>query len=133
MHQKKTYRNRYGSSNNRSKNGTPDRVDIDERPDVVNSRERVGDWEADTIIGKNHHWAIVTLDERKSKLRLAMPTGTKSARSVTDAIKNLFSHIEKFIKTVTFDNGKEFTYHKEIATTLNCKTYFAKHYHSWER
>ncbi len=53
-HQKKTYRKRYGSSNKRSKNGIPDRVDIDERPDVVNIRERVGDWEADTIIGKNH-------------------------------------------------------------------------------
>ncbi len=107
-HQKKTYRNRYGSSNKRSKNGIPDRVDIDERPDVVNSRERVGDWEADTIIGKNHRGSIVTLDKRKSKLRLAMPTETKSARSVTDVIKSLFSPIEKFIKTVTFDNGKEF-------------------------
>ncbi len=103
-------------------------IDIDERPYVVNSRERVGDWEADTIICENHRGAIVTLDERKSKLRLAMPTGTKSDRSVTDAIKSLFSPIEKFIKTVTFDNGKEFAYHKEIATTLNCKTYFAKHY-----
>ena len=132
-HQNKTYRKRYGSSNKRSKNGISDRVDIDERPDIVNNRERVGDWEADTIIGKNHRGAIVTLDERKSKLRLAMPTGTKAARSVTDAIKSLFSPIEKFIKTVTFDNGKEFAYHKEVATTLNCKTYFAKPYHSWER
>ncbi len=49
------------------------------------------------------------------------------------AIKSLFSSIEKFIKTVTFDNVNEFAYHKEIATTLNCKTYFAKPYHSWER
>jgi len=132
-HQKKTYRKRYGSSNNRTKNGITDRVDIDERPDIVNNRERVGDWEGDTIIGKNHRGAIVTLDERKSKLRLAMPTGTKAARSVTDAIKILFKPIQSFIKTVTFDNGKEFAYHKEIASTLNCKTYFAKPYHSWER
>ncbi len=114
-YQKKTYRKRYGSSNKRSKNDIPDRVDIDERPDVVNIRERVGDWEADTIIDKNHCGALVTLDERKSKLRLPMPTGTKHARSVTDAIKSLFSPIETFIKTVTFDNGKEFAYHKEIA------------------
>ena len=132
-HQNKTYRKRYGSSNKRSKNGIPDRVDIDERPDIVNNRERVGDWEADTIIGKNHRGAIVTLDERKSKLRLAMPTGTKTARSVTDAIKHLFSPIQAVIKTVTFDNGKEFAYHKEIASTLGCDTYFAKPYHSWER
>ena len=132
-HQKKTYRKRYGSANNRSKNGIVDRVDIDERPDVANNRERVGDWEADTIIGKNHKGAIVTLDERKSKLRLAMPTGTKAARAVTDAINHLLSPINAFIKTLTFDNGKEFAYHKEIASTLNCDTYFAKPYHSWER
>jgi transposase, IS30 family len=132
-HQKKTYRKRYGSSNKRTKNGIIDRVDIDERPDIVNNRERIGDWEADTIIGKNHRGAIVTLDERKSKLRLAMPTGTKAARSVTDAIKLLFTPIQAFIKTVTFDNGKEFAYHKEIASTLSCNTYFAKPYHSWER
>lgn len=49
-HQNKTYRKRYGSA--RSCNGIPNRVDIDERPDAVNNRERVGDWEADTIIGK---------------------------------------------------------------------------------
>lgn len=110
-----------------------DRVDIDERPDVANNRERVGDWEADTIIGKNHKGAIVTLDERKSKLRLAMPTGTKAARGVTDAINHLLSPINAFIKTLTFDNGKEFAYHKEIASALNCDTYFAKPYHSWER
>ncbi len=132
-HQKKTYRKRYGSSNKRTKNGIIDRVDIDERPDIVNNRERVGDWEADTIIGKNHRGAIVTLDERKSKLRLAMPTGTKAARAVTDAIKLLFTPIQAFIKTVTFDKGKEFSYHKEIASTLHCKTYFAKPYHSWKR
>jgi len=132
-HQNKTYRKRYGSSNSRTKNGITDRVDIDERPDVVNNRERVGDWEADTIIGKNHRGAIVTLDERKSKLRLAMPTGTKAARGVTDAINDLFSPIKAFIKTVTFDNGKEFAYHKEIAAAIDCETYFAKPYHSWER
>ena len=62
-----------------------------------------------------------------------MPTGTKAARPVTDAIKKLFSPIQEYIKTVTFDNGKEFSYHKEIASTLNCETYFAKPYHSWER
>ncbi len=132
-HQNKTYRKRYGSSNNRSKNGIVDRVDIDERPDIANDRGRVGDWEADTIIGKNPKGAIVTLDERKSKLRLAMPTGTKAARTVTDAINNLLSPIKAFIKTITFDNGKEFAYHKEIASTLGCDTYFAKPYHSWER
>jgi len=75
----------------------------------------------------------VTLDDRKSKLRLAMPTGGKKARDVTDAIISLFKPLTRFVKTLTFDNGKEFAYHEEIAKTLNCNTCFAKPYHSWER
>lgn len=130
-HQGKTYRKRYGSSHNRS--GIPNRVDIDKRPTEANNRERVGDWEADTIIGKNHKGAIVTLDDRKSKLRLAAPLLTKKATYVTDAIVSLLFPIKEFVKTMTFDNGKEFTLHEKIATNLDCTTYFAKPYHSWER
>lgn len=130
-HQGKTYRKRYGSAHNRT--GIPNRRDIDDRPAEVNTRERIGDWEADTIIGKNHKGAVVTLDERKSKLRLAAPLPGKKAKYVRDAIIALFSPVKQFVKTITFDNGKEFTLHEEIAEEIECKTYFAKPYHSWER
>lgn len=130
-HQGKTYRKRYGSARNRT--GIPGRRDIDERPAEVNARERVGDWEADTIIGKNHKGAVVTLDERKSKLRLAAPLPGKKAKYVKEAITALFSPVKQFVKTITFDNGKEFTLHEEIAGEIECETYFAKPYHSWER
>jgi len=132
-HQNKTYRKRYGSAHPRNRSGIPNRTDIDNRPEVVNTRERVGDWEADTIIGKNHKGAIVTLDDRKSKLRLAAPLASKKARYVKDAIVSLLSPVKEFVETMTFDNGKEFTLHEEIATDLDCSTYFAKPYHSWER
>ena len=82
-HQNKTYRKRYDTARNRS--GIPNRVDIDERPDVANQRQRLGDWEADTIIGKHHKGAIVTLDERLSKLCLAAPLAGKKAQDVLDA------------------------------------------------
>ncbi|MCK5516580.1 MAG: IS30 family transposase, partial [Desulfobulbaceae bacterium] len=72
-------------------------------------------------------------DERKSKLRLAMPVRNKKARAVTDAIIELFYPLKRFVKTVTFDNGKEFSFHEEVAKTLHCNAYFAKPYHSWER
>jgi IS30 family transposase len=130
-HQNKTYRKRYGSAHNRT--GIPNRVDIDERPEVANNRARIGDWEADTIIGKNHKGAIVTLDERQSKLRLAMPLPGKKAHPVAEAIVALLSPIQAFVKTLTFDNGKEFAQHEVIAQALECETYFAKPYHSWER
>ena len=130
-HQNKTYRKRYGSAHNRS--GIPNRTDIDKRPTVANNRERVGDWEADTMIGKSHKGALVTLDERKTKLRLAMPVASKKAHEVTGAMKFMLEPIKHFVQTVTFDNGKEFTLHEKIAETIKCDTYFAKPYHSWER
>ena len=130
-HQNKRYRKRYGNANNHS--GIPNRVDIDNRPEVANNRERVGDFEADTIIGKNHKGAIVTLDDRKTKLRLAMAVQGKKADLVKNAITYLLSPISNLVKTITFDNGKEFTQHELIAEELDCDTYFAKPYHSWER
>lgn len=130
-HQGKPYRKRYGSPRNRT--GIPNRVDIDERPELVEQRKRVGDWEADTIIGKGHQGAIVTLDERKSKLRLAAPLSKKRSTLTQAAISTLLAPIQEYVKTITFDNGKEFTTHEMIASKLSCDTYFAKAYQSWQR
>ena len=130
-HQGKTYRKRYGSAHNRT--GIPNRVGIEERPAVVNNRERVGDWEADTIIGKNHKGAIVTLDERKTKLRVAVPLPGKKAKAVKQAMVSSLKPLKKFVKTITYDNGKEFVEHEAVARALSCDSYFAAPYHSWER
>ena len=113
--------------------GIPDRVDIDERPEVANNRERLGDWEADTMIGSHHKGALVTLDERVSKLRLAFPLAHKKSKAVKEAIVALLSPFQDWVKSITFDNGREFVKHMKAATELECKTYFAKPYHSWER
>lgn len=130
-HQQKSYRKRYGST--RKSTGIPNRIDIDERPEAANNRERIGDWEGDTIIGKNHKGAILTLDERKSKLRLAFPLLGKKARQVEEAAYILLNKIKPFVKTITFDNGMEFSRHEHIAKEMDCDIYFAKPYHSWER
>jgi len=87
----------------------------------------------DTIIGKGHKGAIVTLDERKSKLRLALPLKGKFAEDTKQSIIALLEPFKAFVNTITFDNGKEFAKHESIASLLSCKTYFAKPYHSWER
>jgi transposase, IS30 family len=128
----KKYRKRYGSSTG-SRMGIPNRVDIDARPEVVNQRRRLGDWEADTMIGKGHKGVLVTLDERKSKLRLALPATHKTAEAVTSAIIALLEGFKGFVHTITFDNGKEFASHEQVAKAIECETYFAKPYHSWER
>jgi transposase, IS30 family len=75
----------------------------------------------------------VTLDERKSKLRLAFPLSGKKAQPVLDAAVLMLDPIKNFVKTITFDNGKEFILHEKIAEALDCDTYFAKPYSSWER
>lgn len=130
-HQKK-YRKRYGNNTGSTK-GIPNRTDIDERPEAANQRERLGDWEADTMIGKGHKGALVTLDERKSKLRLAFPVAKKTADAVSKAIIDLLTVFKAWVYTLTFDNGKEFAKHEQIAQAIECRTFFAKPYHSWER
>jgi IS30 family transposase len=127
----KQRRKRYGSYNRRGQ--LIDRISIDERPEIVDSRSRIGDWELDTIIGKNHKQAIVSLTERKSRFTLIQKVKRKTAQSVSNAIINLLSPFSKQVHTLTSDNGKEFADHKNIADKLNAKFYFAHPYASWER
>lgn len=130
-HQRKRYKKRYGKYDKR---GTiPDRVSIDERPVIVEEKSRIGDWEGDTIIGKGHKGAVVTLVERKSKLTLALQVDKKTEENVTAAIIALLKPYQSVVHTITFDNGKEFTNHKMVAKTLGADVYFAHPYHSWER
>ena len=110
-----------------------DRVDIDERPEIVEKKERFGDFEIDTIIGKNHKGAIVTINDRASGYLWMQKVPKRTAELVYQATVSLLSKIKKFIKTITGDNGKEFAFHKQIAEKLDINFYFAKPYHSWER
>jgi len=127
----KQRRQRYGSYNRRGQ--LIDRISIDERPAVVESRSRIGDWELDTIIGKNHKQAIVSLTERKTRYTLIQKVKRKTAESVADAIIKLLSPFSDRVITMTSDNGKEFAEHKKIASKLKATFYFAHPYASWER
>ena len=130
-HQAKPRRKRYGAKEYR---GTiPGRVDMADRPAVVDARSRVGDWEADLVIGKNHQGAIVTLAERRSRLFLALPILRKTAELTTRAITTLLAAWKDWIHTITYDNGREFSGHAAIAKALDCQGFFARPYHSWER
>ena len=83
-HPNKKYRKRYGKQDYRGR--IPDRVDIGQRPAVVDEKSRLGDWEADTVIGKGHQGVLVTLTERVSKLNLAVCVPSKEAGPVKNAI-----------------------------------------------
>ena len=130
-HKNKKYHKRSRQYNSRGiiKN----RVSIDKRPKIVQRKKRIGDWEIDTVIGKDHQGALVTLVDRKSKFTLIKKVATKHAQTVTQATIAMLEPIKSITHTITSDNGKEFAYHEEIAKTLNTGFYFANPYHSWER
>ncbi len=130
-HKNKKYTKR--SASYRSRGQIKNRIPIDFRPAVVEDKSRVGDWEVDTIIGKNHHQAIVTLVDRNSKFTLMKKVPAKQARVVTDAIVHLLKPFQAHTLTITSDNGKEFSYHEEVAKALDTEFYFANPYQSWQR
>ena len=127
----KTYKKRSPSTDNRGR--IKNTVSIDERPNIVDEKNRLGDWEADTVIGKGHKGVLVTLTERFSKLNLIAHVKSKHAELVTTAIISMLKPYKDELHTITFDNGKEFAYHEKIKEKLQVDTYFAHPYSSWER
>ncbi len=111
----------------------PNRVSIDERPTIVASKGRFGDWEADTIIGARHKGGILSVVERKSKLTRLSKLATKAAAEMKYACVALLAPLAARVHTITVDNGKEFCDHKHIAARLQARIYFAHPYASWER
>lgn len=98
----KPYRKRYGSGQER-RGVIPNRVSIEQRPAIVEERSRLGDWEGDTVIGKNHRGALVTLAERKSRHVLASPVPSKHADGVTAAITRLLRPHRHKCHTLTLE------------------------------
>ena len=129
---KKKYKKRYGKHKNR-KVVIKNKVPIDERPEMINNKERFGDWEIDTIIGKNNKGAIVTVVERKSSFILMRKLKGKNASELALQTIRLMMPYKELVHSITSDNGTEFTNHEYIAQKLNADFYFAHPYSSWER
>lgn len=135
------YRNlrRHGKKYHKRSNGKTNRgqiknrVSIDDRPAVVDAKSRIGDWEIDTVIGKGHSGALVTIVERATQFTLSARLDDKSAEAVTEATIGLLKPFAAALQTITADNGKEFAYHEKITQALGVEVYFAHPYHSWER
>jgi transposase, IS30 family len=130
---KKKRKKRYGSA--RSTRGTiPDRIDINQRPAIVESRKRIGDWEGDTIIGSHTRGAVIaSMVERKSRYTVLAKSKNKTTIAVIKSINHRMLPIADLVHTITLDNGKEFSLHKVLAAVLDADIYFATPYHSWER
>lgn len=129
LRSKKKNRKRYGSN---SKRGIWTGIKrIDQRPEIVQQKRRIGDWELDTIIGKRHQGAMVTIVDRKSKLLRMRKLKKKTAILTKDAICRELCGFP--VHTLTSDNGREFAEFALIESELETDFYFANPYHSWER
>jgi len=128
---KPSHRKKYGSTWN--KNVLGKRRTIKERPKYVNQRQRYGDWEVDTMIGRPGGSVLVTLVERKSKLCRIGLAVNKSAKAVKDTMLTLLTTLSSVVHTLTYDNGPEFAEHRAIDRKLNSKAYFARPYCSGDR
>ena len=120
-------------SKNAGRGFIPNRVEIDQRPSIVEQKERFGDLEIDTIIGKNHKGAILTINDRATSRVWIRKLSGKEAIPVAKITVWALRKVKNLIHTITADNGKEFAKHEDIAQKLDINFCFCKPYHSWER
>ena len=130
LRHRKPYKKRTGKADARGQ--MIGRLSIDDRPALVHQKTRLGDWQADTVIGKRHQGVLVTLAERVSKTTLIAPAESKHADVVKNAIVRLLLPEKEDVHTITDDTGKEFAYHAQINEALGVQSYFAHPDHSWE-
>lgn len=132
-HRGKKHNKRGGKSAGRGV--IPNRRDIAERPKIVAEKSRFGDLEIDTIVGKKHQGAILSIVDRATKYTKLILLERGTAENVVIGMKKALSEIINYarIHTITSDNGKEFSGHEQISEALGADFYFATPYHSWER
>jgi len=132
--QKGKYRRKRGTKMREKRREETKKKRIDKRPEIVEKRARIGDWEGDTIVGKGRKQVILTHVERKSGYLLGDKLNQKLAVDVKRKTIENFRLIPKAKKhTITYDNGTEFSDHELIEQDTDITIYFAYPYHSWER
>lgn len=128
----KQKRKRYASGHER-RGQIPQRRPLSERPAHIEGRKQTGHWECDTVIDANHKQAIVTVVQRKSGFAVISKVSNKTSDLVGTAIISALKPFEARVKTLTYDNGKEFCSHARIDQALGSTGYFARPFASWER
>ena len=127
-------RKRRGYSRKHKKTHIPNRKPISQRPEAATKRERIGDWEADSIVSRKSLGAINVLVDRRSRFTLLTKLSQKNAEQTKEAIqKRLENYPSEFRRTITYDNGSENTEHEAINQGLGMVSYFCQPYHSWEK
>lgn len=132
--QKGKYRRRYGTRIREKQREELKKKRIDKRPAIVEKRERIGDWEGDTIVGAERTKQILTHVERKSGLLLADKLERATAEETKIKTVARFDTVPKEKKhTLTYDNGTTFAEYEMTEKKTGIEIFFANAYHSWER
>ncbi len=132
--QSRPKRRKRGQGKSRRGPTIPNRVGIEERPQVVEERGRYGDWEGDTVVGAHQQGFLVTLVERRSRMLQSQVVQTKQADEVAQAVIDALEEFPtSWVRTITFDNGTEFARHEDMAQVLPVDIYFAAPYSSYQR
>ena len=111
----------------------PHRVGIEERPAIIETNTEIGHWEGDTVIGADHDGVLLTLVERVTKYAIIVKLPSKQAVFLATRLVTVLLKCPLPVRSITFDNGKEFTNHQRMSRLLKTSIYFARPYHSWER
>lgn len=129
-HQGRKYR--YGATNT---SNIIDRIDISQRPKIVDKKTRIGDFEVDTIVTKKNSGTtcLFTMVDRRSKLTFIRKVENRYSLSIKETIENIYLNTVIPIRTITSDNGPEFAEHKAISENISCGFYFARPYRSCDR
>ena len=122
-------RRKKGHVENRGK--IPISHELTERPKEANERSRLGDWEADTIVGFNHKTGLLTLVDRKSRFLIAVKLTRLGSKEVEAAMIAALSG--QPLHTITPDRGREFQLHGNVTKALGVPFYFPPAGHPWER
>lgn len=100
----------------------------------MNDRERIGDWEGDSVESKDHQPGLNTVVERKIGLLFMTKLKSKTSEATIDAMEKRFRFVpNKFKQTVTLDNGPENSDHESIKLKTGLTCYSAHPYSSHER
>jgi transposase, IS30 family len=137
------YRRKYGTKIREKEREKLNKRNISTRPEIVEKRLRVGDFEGDTIVGLEKNIHILTHVDRLSGFLIAKILLSATAEQTRDKTIESFQTIPKSkLKTITYDNGVQFSKHQDTEQKLNqlkktkntnIEIYFANPYHSWER
>ncbi len=133
-HLRHTGRRQKRSNQKDNRGAITQRVSIEKRPKIVEARKRIGDIEVDLMMGSNHKSALLVMTDRTTLITILEKLESKQAEEVYQKMKKRLSNFNSsWIKTITFDNGKEFAYHYKTAREFNVKTYFTRPYTSQDK